>query len=190
MIKKDIPLSKKNIIDGNISISICPSCKRPTFFIKEKSYFECLTCGIRGGLIEYIKYMKKDISEKKIIDCLMKGDINESLYHEAINNNLQKAKRYKKMNLDALNFFESQNNNKGIKYLKEVRKLSDETIKKFHLGYADNNWRSLVEYMTKLGYSPEELVDNSLAFKSSKGGEVFDLMTGRCFLLLIRKEKF
>lgn len=188
MIKKDIPLSKKNIIDGNISISICPSCKRPTFFIKEKSYFECLTCGIRGGLIEYIKYMKKDISEKKIIDCLMKGDINESLYHEAINNNLQKAKRYKKMNSDALNFFESQNNNKGIKYLKEVRKLSDETIKKFHLGYADNNWRSLVEYMTKLGYSPEELVDNSLAFKSSKGGEVFDFFNDRAMFPFVNKE--
>ena len=50
------------------------------------------------------------------------------------------------------------------------RALSRSTVTRFGLGFAPNEWSSLLDEMVKKGYTKEELLEAGLAVKSQKGG--------------------
>ena len=64
------------------------------------------------------------------------------------------------------------------------RGLSQQTVARFGLGFAPNEWSSLLDAMTKKGYSREELLDAGLAVKSQKGG-VYDRFRNRLMFPII-----
>ena len=66
---------------------------------------------------------------------------------------------------------------KARAYLKD-RGLSDETIKKFQIGYAPESWDFIIKFLLKKGYSENEMFKAGLLAKGERGGH-YDRFRGR-----------
>ncbi len=63
-------------------------------------------------------------------------------------------------------------------YLQQ-RSITEESIEKFGLGYANENWSGLCDWLMKKGFSQSALEKSGLARKSEKNGNIFDLLRNR-----------
>ena len=60
------------------------------------------------------------------------------------------------------------------------RGVTPETIYAWRLGWAENNWRQLTDYLLHQGFSEVELVESGMAGRSEKSGErIYDRFRGR-----------
>ena len=64
-------------------------------------------------------------------------------------------------------------------YLRDVRGLTDETLKAFQIGYAPQDWQWLHDPLKALGYSDDELLDTGLCKQGEKTGKLYDAFRGR-----------
>jgi DNA primase len=92
--------------------------------------------------------------------------------HGAEENRETKERIYALLEL-AAKFYEKQlwdgvGKEKIFPYLKE-RGLSEESIKKFRLGYAPDGWRHLLEFLTKKGFAIQEIESAGLIIRKDKG---------------------
>ncbi|MCU0481317.1 MAG: DNA primase [Anaerolineae bacterium] len=74
-----------------------------------------------------------------------------------------------------------------LRYAKEKRGFTDETITRYQIGYAPQGWQNLHDEFTKLGYSEEELLEVGLLSKN-EAGRVYDRFRNR-LMIPIRDEK-
>jgi len=70
-------------------------------------------------------------------------------------------------------------NPEALKYFREKRSLSAQTIKDFRLGYSPDTWESLSNYLLKKGFTQNELKDAGLARQKDGRDTVYDLFRGR-----------
>lgn len=74
-----------------------------------------------------------------------------------------------------------------LRYAKEKRGFSDETITRYQIGYAPQGWQHLHDEFIKLGYSEEDLLEVGLLSKN-EAGRVYDRFRHR-LMIPIRDEK-
>lgn len=67
----------------------------------------------------------------------------------------------------------------ALKYIKDERGLTAETIKRFVVGYAPEGWTGLADHLQKLKYSEAELVAAGLCGKRDQKRGVYDLFRDR-----------
>jgi len=60
---------------------------------------------------------------------------------------------------------ELQKSATAISYLKENRKLDNETIETFGIGYAPDSHYALLQYLKAKGFNDQDLIEASLAKK-------------------------
>ncbi len=77
------------------------------------------------------------------------------------------------------------NNKEALDYLTE-RGLTTETIKEFKLGFALDEWRNLVNYLIKEGFTPEEIVQSGLAISKKEIPQEINEKTALKFKLSIQ----
>lgn len=65
-----------------------------------------------------------------------------------------------------------------LRYAREKRGFSDDTIRRFQIGYAPPGWQTLLEPFKALGYSQELLLEAGLA-SSNDAGRVYDRFRNR-----------
>lgn len=174
LISAYVPLKKK----GSSYFGLCPfhNEKSPSFSVsRDKQMYYCFGCGAGGNvftfLMEYENFSfpeaLKYLAERAGV-ALPKEELNE----EAKRQMDEKAK-LREMNKLAANYFyyllHHKRGEKGLAYLKN-RGISDETIKKFGLGYADLYNDDLYRFLKKKGYSDEELKDSALVTIDEKRG--------------------
>ncbi len=158
---------------------LCPfhSEKTPSFTVyPAESSFYCFGCGVGGNAITFIR-QAEHLDYPDAVEFLAKRAgitvvRDDDKYYET--SKIDKAKLYK-MNIDAAKFFHKslfENTPKAkeaLTYFTEKRGLSIATIKHFGLGFAPDNFDSMIKYMTARGYTKDELVVAYLAGKSEKG---------------------
>src|ERR1043166_6074516 len=66
----------------------------------------------------------------------------------------------------------------ALKYLKD-RKLGDETIARFRLGFAPNDGQALIAHLAKKDYAPEQMVEAGLAKKAENEERYFSFFRAR-----------
>ena len=97
----------------------------------------------------------------------------------------KKARTYE-INREAAKFFFkyllSGPDKRGLEYFKE-RKLTPQTIKKYGLGYAPDEWHALRDHLRSLGYRDEELITADVCKYSDKGA--YDNFRGRVMFPII-----
>ncbi len=177
---------------GRISKGLCPfhGEKTPSFTVypDTQSYY-CFGCGNGGDVITFIK----NIENLDYIDAVRfladKNGMNmpeENSYDNTMN---KRRLRMLEANREAAKFFhnclKTKDGTIGYQYFKN-RGLTDDTIRKFGLGFAPDGYFALTNYLMSKGYTKDELVFANLARRSQKNpNNVYDNFRNRVIFPII-----
>lgn len=146
----------------------CPfhSEKTPSFMVSaEKQIFHCFGCNAGGNAIGFVMKMEgltypeaiKKLAKKcgiEIKETYSAADAQQSKERETIFRILEDAAVFYRQ------FFD---NSKIAKDWVKKRGISDDTVKKFRIGYAPESSKTLVNAAVKKGYTKEELYKAGIA---------------------------
>ena len=166
---------------------LCPfhGEKTPSFVVSEqKQIFTCFGCGASGDVIEFTKrYYNLDFQEavEKLanqygIEIRKFGGNGDSQRKETMYELNRKAARFY---LDAFR----KNPNPALTYMFK-RGLDAKTLTQFGIGFADEKWDSLYNYLISEGADVDMLMEMGLVSKSSKG-TYFDKFRNRVMFPII-----
>lgn len=158
--------------------------KTPSFIVSEsKQIFTCFGCGATGDVIEFEKRFY-GLTFPEAVQRLAKElgiEIEDSYSEKA-----QAKDPYFEVNRMAARFFYNaikEGPNAGYTYLAK-RGIKPETIQKFGMGWADDKWSSLTDYLIAKKCDPKMLVDLGLSSKSQKG-RIYDKFRSRVIFPII-----
>lgn len=165
---------------------ICPfhNEKTPSFVVsEEKQIFTCFGCGATGDVIEFVKrYHNLEFTEA-VEKLAAEYGIEMQRYQSRDD---RKREEYYEINRQAASFFYkafTTKANPGYAYMKK-RGLDPATLQRFGIGYADEKWDSLYQYLTGCGVEPERLFELGLVSRS-KDGRYFDKFRNRVMFPII-----
>ncbi len=149
---------------------LCPfhNEKTPSFVVSEtKQLFTCFGCHESGDVIKFVmKYYNLtfvEALEKLALQC---GINVEDVFRKG-----EKKDIYYEVNREAARYFFKMlraNDNPGLRYILS-RGLTKETLHDFGIGYADDSWNGLYNYLKGKGYDEKVMVKLGLVSKSAKG---------------------
>ena len=148
----------------------CPfhSEKTPSFMIsQERQLWRCFGCNRGGSIFDFIM----EIEGVEFGDALKTLAQRAGVELKKIDPKIktERTKLYEICNLASSFFikqFEAGKTGKDMqKYLIE-RGLKQKTIKDWQIGYAPNEWQSLLSFLKSRGYSDEDVLKSGLAIKS------------------------
>ena len=158
--------------------------KTPSFYINtSKQIYKCFGCGEGGDVINFIMKMEnlEFMDAVKFLAARCGIEINLNLDEEA-KERLEKAKRYQDIHVEAARFYYRNlvmARNRGYEYFRR-RGLDDRTIKHFGLGYSNDSWNELKDYLIeKKNFTIEELVECGLVGKSTRTDRYYDKFRNR-----------
>ena len=175
---------------GRNMVGLCPfhGEKTPSFNVyTEDNHFYCFGCGSGGDVITFImKIENLDYMDAVRFLAQRAGmEMPENSYDDSM---AKLRKRIYEANREAARFYYKTLylpvGREGLDYL-HGRALSDRTIRRFGLGFADDDWSSLTKHLKSLGFTEHELVAANLAVQRRNGGGVYDRFTNRVMFPII-----
>ncbi len=164
---------------------VCPfhNEKTPSFVVSEpKQIFTCFGCGASGDVIEFVKkYYNLTFPEAVERLANQYGIEISSSYSEQG----KKKDGYYEVNRQAARFYYdsfTKKANPGFSYMKN-RGIEPKILQTFGIGYADEEWNSLTDYLLKNGVPKDMMVELGLA--SEKNGKVYDKFRNRVIFPII-----
>ncbi|MBQ4627217.1 MAG: DNA primase, partial [Clostridia bacterium] len=160
---------------GKTLVGLCPfhNEKTPSFTVyPDTRSFYCFGCGAGGDVISFVRRIENldYIEAVKAVAQMAGMSMPEDGYDDTLS---KKRMRLLAANREAARFFNAclmdEKNRFALDYFLN-RGLSANTIRKFGLGYAPNEWRSLLDHMRSKGFTEEELVLANLARRTEKNG--------------------
>ena len=160
---------------GKTLVGLCPfhNEKTPSFTVyPDTRSFYCFGCGAGGDVISFVRRIENldYIEAVKAVAQIAGMSMPEDGYDDTLS---KKRMRLLAANREAARFFNAclmdEKNRPALDYFLK-RGLTINTITKFGLGYAPNDWRKLIEHMRSKGFTEEELVLANLARRSEKNG--------------------
>lgn len=152
--------------------------KTPSFSVHGgKQMYHCFGCGAGGNVFTFVmNYENYSFPEAiKLLADRAGVNLPELEYDEAMKARENKRARLLEVNKEAAKYFYYQlrtpHGEVGYNYLKK-RELSEETMRKFGLGYSGKSGASLVQYLKQKGFEDELIKEAGLATYSEKYGMV------------------
>ena len=189
LIGEYVPLKK---VGANYK-GACPfhSEKEPSFIVSEaKQIFHCFGCGVGGNVFTFLMKFEhlsfpeaaKKLAKKCGISLPQKelSPTQKSLMGE-------KEKLFK-INELATEYYSnllhrSPEGKNALNYLKK-RRISEETIAEYKLGFASNHWDGLLKFLRKRG-APLKLAQRTGLLKPGKRSEYYDCFRNRIIFPII-----
>lgn len=146
---------------------LCPfhAERTPSFHVhQERGFFYCFGCHAKGDLFDFVM-QSQGVEFPEALQLLG---------HRAgveVTPDAPRASRRRDLfdvNRMALAFFRERLEGPPLEYLRG-RKLSDETIEAFQLGYAPDAWDALLKHALTLGYRDEDLMAAGLLAENDRG---------------------
>lgn len=166
---------------GNRYAALCPfhnDKKSPSLSIApDKQLFYCFGCNATGNVIHFIMKMEnlefmdalKFLADRVHLPMPEPGNPADRQKRTEL---ADKKQRIYQMNSEAGRYFfhhlAGEKGKNALKYLKD-RGLTNETIKKFGLGFAPEGWSNLLDYLQEKGYTPHEIYEAGLARMRDNG---------------------
>ena len=174
VINEYIPLTKK----GANYVCLCPfhADSNPSLTVsRQKQLFKCFACGEGGNVITFLqKYEGKDFKEALETLASRAGiKLPENIDSEYSREKQNHKQRLMECNVEAARYFymflRSEGGQKGMEYFKK-RQLSEETMKKFGLGFSGLSGSKLIPYLKEKGFTDKEIIDSGLGTFDEKNG--------------------
>ncbi|MCU0426460.1 MAG: DNA primase [Candidatus Kapabacteria bacterium] len=171
---------------GRNFIGLCPfhNEKTPSFnVLPDKGIFKCFGCGKGGDAITFIREHQKmsypeaiGVLAQRLGIVLAENDTDTS---SGEHNRYENA--YNALRLAANYFYKNLYLDIGEEALEYVRLrgFSEETVKKFGLGFSPNSFSATMNELHVLGMSDEALLDAGLVGKKEETGRIYDRFRGR-----------
>ncbi len=152
--------------------------KTPSFYVSpDRGMYYCFSSSQGGDMFTFVEKMEgvdfkgalKILAEKAGVELVpedpKKRDWRDTLY-QALE--------------EATKFFEAElpNNKEAVDYL-DRRKVTEETIAKWRIGYAPNDWRRLKEHLNKKGFEDKALLEAGLVKQAEGGKQPYDVFRDR-----------
>lgn len=159
-------------------VGLCPfhNEKTGSFSVSpSRQIFKCFGCGIGGNVFTFIMQYENYtfVEAMKMLAERAGVKLPEAEYDENARRAMNAKARIMELNKDAANYFYFQlrapQGEVGMRYFKK-RELTDETMKKFALGYSNVKSNDLVLYLRSKGYTDKEIVDSGVASFHEKYG--------------------
>ncbi|MGL5268573.1 MAG: DNA primase [Spiroplasma sp.] len=169
---------------GNNFWTICPfhEDSNPSLSVsQDKQIYKCFSCGEQGNVFIFLqKYKNIDFfSALKEVAKIAKIDLKD-FDLEITDVSKKQLHKFNILSNLALIFYQYQlttvEGKQAIEYLKQ-RKINDENINNFGLGYAPSN-NQLLEYLQLQGYQQIDIIESGLA-KVTKKDKVKDMFFNR-----------
>ncbi len=160
---------------GRNFFGLCPfhNEKSPSFSVSpDKQIFKCFGCGVGGNVFHFVSKVE-NISFGESVQMLAERagvELPKSQNSEDEHTSILKSKVYE-VNKAAAEFYHQNlykpTSKAGQEYIKK-RKLDNNTLKSFLIGYAGDN-NELYAYLKSQGFNEEEMLASSLIGRSESG---------------------
>ncbi|MBQ8307089.1 MAG: DNA primase [Blautia sp.] len=163
---------------GSTYFGLCPfhNEKTPSFSVTpSKQMYYCFGCGAGGNVFTFLmEYENYSFTEALSALADRAGvQLPKIEYSKEAREKAERRETLLAVNKQAAGYFyyqlRGENGKKGLQYLKN-RGLSDETIRKFGLGYSDKYSDDLYKYLKSKGYTDEILRESGLFNVDEKRG--------------------
>ncbi|MGN0452209.1 MAG: DNA primase [Ruminococcus sp.] len=175
---------------GRNLVGLCPfhSEKTPSFNLyPENGSFYCFGCGAGGDVITFIMKIENldYIEAVKFLAQRAGMELPENTYDDGMS---KLRTRVLEANREAARFYNKKlyepEGSQGLDYFRR-RGLTENTIRRFGLGYSPKSRFALCDHLRSLGFSETEIVSANLAFKSHDGRRIVDRFADRVMFPII-----
>jgi len=174
---------------GATSKCLCPfhSEKTPSCTVyNDTQSFYCFGCGAGGDVISFIKRIENLSYIEAVRFLAERAGMTMPEYNSNDDSAAKKTRTYE-INRETAKFYFRNllagPDKRGLEYFKE-RKLLPQTIKKYGLGYAPDQWQALRDHLRSLGFTDDEMVMADVCKRSEKG-RCYDNFRGRVIFPII-----
>lgn len=176
---------------GSNLVGLCPfhNEKTPSFtvFLNDQSYF-CFGCENGGDVINYVMQIN-NYTYPDAIDYLCKRSGMQSPDMSNIDSNSTELRqKVYAINNEAAHYFYNslmdKNNTEARKYVFEERKLSQNIVTHFGIGYCPKNSNDFIEHMKSCGYTVDDLLESKLCTTNSRN-ETFSFFHNRIIFPIV-----
>jgi len=182
-----VRLTKKS---GANMFGLCPfhSEKTPSFSVNsEKQIYYCFGCGKGGSAIGFIREIE-NLQYRDAIEFLARKAGMTVPEEEGQIEVSSRRKRILGLNREAARHFHAMLKAPGGKTARDYlasRGISKESVTRFGIGVAPDQWSALLDSMTKKGYSMKELIDAGLCRRGRKDDGAYDFFRNRLMFPVI-----
>ena len=157
--------------------------KTPSFFVSPaRQIWHCFGCGAGHSIFDFVMKIEGIEFGDALRILAQRAGVELKPFHpESKELATHRSRLYEILEL-ACQFFEKQLEGKTIgaearKYLLG-RGISEDSIKKWRLGYSPDVWQGLIDFLASRGYRQPEIENAGLAIKKDAGG-FYDRFRGR-----------
>lgn len=186
LVNRYVPLKRK----GANYWACCPFHheKTPSFSVsQDKQFFKCFGCGEGGSALHFL--MK--IENLPYIDAVRKlAEMNgmELPAEEDGGRSRTQRQRLLALNREAARYFHetlrSEQGREALQYLLQKRGMTPQTVVRFGLGWAPDDWDSFLRAMRQKGFADSELESARLAGRT-RNGRLYPFFRGRVMFPII-----
>lgn len=173
VVEKYVQLKKT----GRTWIGLCPfhNEKTPSFHVNPQiGIYKCFGCGKFGDIFQFIQDIERvdfpDAIEKLASQAgiVLAQDVNNVEYKKA-----GRVKEMTKLASDLYNYLLTKHpsGKDALEYARNKRKLTDETIEQYKIGFAPMRFDTIKSYLAKKGFTNEEMLSAGLL--NDKGVDKF-----------------
>ena len=175
---------------GNNLFGLCPfhSEKTPSFSVSpEKGIYYCFGCHKGGSAVSFIMEIE-NLSYPDAVRFLAKRAGLEVPEDGEYQSQYKLKERLWALNKQAARFFHAQLKTPQAGEVRAYiakRGLSADTVTRFGLGFAPNQWSALLDAMTAKGFTKEELLEAGLVLQNKTKGTLYDRFRNRLMFPII-----
>ena len=175
--------------------ALCPfhNEKTPSFMVsQELQIYKCFGCGVGGDIFNFVEAIE-GVDFPRALEILAEKAGVKLVKSKDYDAQSQIKKKIYEINEITTKFYQymllkHKVGTRALNYLKKERKLNENSIKIFRLGYAPDSWNALCGFLRKKGFKEEDLVLSGVAVKRSSGNDIIDKFRGRVVFPLINTD--
>ena len=179
---------------GKDFVGLCPfhDDKSPSFSVSPgKQFYYCFSCGAGGNTFKFLMELGKRPFADVVLDLARRYQVSVRTLEPAKRQELQRQLSLREQLYEILavtaKFFEhalrQSDGEAAMTYLNASRRLKQETIQQFQLGYAPGGWQTLYGFLVEQKRYPVDLVEKAgLIAPRQSGSGYYDRFRDRLII--------